>query len=300
MKNQQTIKRGAVWTAPVGLAGLASRILAGAVALLLISGAFSAAWAITGGEPDGNLHPNVGAVIVYDPLLGVVPYFSGTLVHERVFLTAGHGVAPILDGEVLLLGVSFDAEVDLEDTSTWLPVERVECSYRHNPTNSGADSNHIDIAVLVLKDPVESVAPATLPTAGFLDVLKQAGELEAGPGGTEFTVVGYGWGLDWPPPQDIYPISADGKALRNAAQTGYRGLDESWLIASQNLAAGYGGVNKGDSGGPAFCTDPFTGDEILVAITTWGGSPVGNSFYYRIDTVESLNFIQDVIDSLEK
>ena len=51
MKSEQTIKRGAVWTAPVGLAGIASRILAGAVALLLISGAFSTAWAITGGKP---------------------------------------------------------------------------------------------------------------------------------------------------------------------------------------------------------------------------------------------------------
>ena len=171
-------------------------------------------------------------------------------------------------------------------------------SYVHNPTNSGADSNHTDIAILVLEKPLKSVTPATLPDAGLLDELKSAGLLDAAPGGTEFTVVGYGWGLDFPPPEPIYPISPDGIALRNMAFTGYRGLNESWVIASQNQAKGYGGVFHGDSGGPALWTDPVTGEEVLVAITTWGGSPVANSFYYRIDTAESLKFIQDVTGSL--
>ena len=57
----------------------------------------------------------------------------------------------------------------------------------------------------------------------------------------------------------------------------------------------------GDSGGPAFWIDPLTGEETLVAIFIWGGSfETGNSFHYRIDTEESLRFIQDVIDSLEQ
>lgn len=163
----------------------------------------------------------------------------------------------------------------------------------------GGDPNRTDIGLLVREKPVKSVTPAALPNAGFLDDLKSAGQLQAGPGGTEFTVVGYGWGLDWPPPQPIYPISDEGIALRNYAQSGYRALNDAWLVLSQNLAAGYGGVSHGDSGGPAFCTDPMTGEEVLVAITCWGGSPVGDSFYYRIDTVESLKFIQEEIDSLE-
>ena len=70
MKRRQIIKRGAVRTAPVGLAGLASRILAGAVALLLISAAFSTAWAITGGQPVGTAYPNVGTVLTFDPDYG--------------------------------------------------------------------------------------------------------------------------------------------------------------------------------------------------------------------------------------
>src|SRR5262245_23666414 len=61
--------------------------------------------AITAGEPDGNRHPNVGVIIYYDPdlvspvsqLIGPGPYFqgSGTLIHERVFLTAGHVVVSL-------------------------------------------------------------------------------------------------------------------------------------------------------------------------------------------------------------
>ena len=72
MKNQQTIKRGAVWTAPVGLAGLAGRILTGALALLLIAAPASAQ------TPDADLdafitqsmvrggHPGLAALIIRD------------------------------------------------------------------------------------------------------------------------------------------------------------------------------------------------------------------------------------------
>jgi hypothetical protein len=273
----------------------ASRMLVGGVVLLLIWAAFSApAWAIVGGKPDGNRHPNVGAVIVRHPLYGVIPYFSGTLIHERVFLTAGHGVASILAGEVELLGVSFDPEVDI-NLGTWLPVKEIFCD--DSPKN-GANPGRADIGIFVLEESVRDVIPATLPTVGLLDDLKKARLLDASPRGQKFTVVGYGWGLDWPPPQPIYPISDEGIALRNYAQSGYRALNDAWLVLSQNPATGYGGCLNGDSGGPAFWTDPDTGDETLVSIVAWGGSPVGNSFYFRIDTVESLSFIQDVFDSL--
>jgi len=294
MKNRQTIKGGAVF--------------AGVAALLLISAAFSGpAWAITGGEPDGTRHPSVGAVIVYHPVYGIIPFFSGTLVHERVFLTAGHGVASILDGEVTLLGVSFDPELDIEH-GTLLPVTQVVCSY--NAVRPGADPSRTDIGVLILKDPVTNITPATLPTAGFLDDLKKARQLKAGPRGTRFTVVGYGWDLTWPPPEMIWPFEPipvvyDGQTVlfwggaRNVAQSGYLGLNDGWLDLNQNLAAGYGGTANGDSGGPVFWTDP-EGNEVLVSITAWGGSLVGNGWYYRIDTVESLQFIQDVIDSPEE
>ena len=322
MKRRQIIKRGAVRTAPVGLAGLASRILAGAVALLLISAAFSTAWAITGGQPVGTAYPNVGTVLTFDPDYGrIIPSGSGTLIGERVFLTAGHIVEPIATGYETLIGVSFDPIIDLngvdwqDDTtwpSTWRRVESYQYSYVRRDAHAlrplsdelqahprTANPNEEDIGVLILKEPVTGIEPATLPSPGLLDYLKQSGQLEAPrPGGTLFTVVGTGFSLEFPPPQPIPPITEDGKVLRKFAETGYVGLNDAWLITFQNQARGYGGTGAGDSGGPTFWHDPATGKDVLVSITSWGAPYNGTSFSYRIDIPESLQFIQNVIDGL--
>lgn len=54
-----------------------------------------AAHAITFGQPDGDLHPNVGALLAdHDPdSPGPDLLCSGTLIDERVFLTAAHCTA---------------------------------------------------------------------------------------------------------------------------------------------------------------------------------------------------------------
>jgi len=303
MKNQQTIKGWAVF--------------AGAVALLLILAAFTGpAWAITGGEPDGNRHPNVGTIIAYYPAYGIIPFGSGTLIHPRVFLTAGHVVAPFQTGEAVLLGVSFDEELVADnpmDPNTWFDYDVVGVVGTYSPPNSRstANPNQPDIGIFILEEPVTGIEPAVLPAAGLLDNLKKTRQLKAGPNGTRLTVVGYGWDLAFPPPENIWayePVEVvyDGQTVlfwggaRNVAQSGYLGMNNAWLDLNQNQAAGYGGTSTGDSGGSVFWTNPATGQEVLVSITSWGGSIIGNGWYYRIDTVKSLNFIQDAIDSLEE
>jgi hypothetical protein len=295
MKDKQTIKRGAVWSAPVGLAGFASRILPGAVALLLIPFVLGGrAWAITGGEPDNGRHPNVCAAIARHPVYGLLP-FSGTLIHPRVILTAGHAAAMVASGEATLYGVSVDQNANLADPSTWLPVSAVAVAF----TGVSCNPHGMEIGAIILGAPVAGITPATLPPPGLLDRLRDTAQLQPGPNATKFTVVGYGFGLDWPPPQRIYPASEEGIVTRNAAQSAYMSLNDGWLHLSQSLARGYGGTALGDSGGPVFWTDPGTSQEYLVGITSGGDMRwVAMGTYFRVDTVWSRNFILGVIDSL--
>ena len=154
------------------------------------------------------------------------------------------------------------------------------------------------------------IQPAARPPAGLLDDLKKAGRLRASENGSTLAVVGYGCDLGFPPPHIFRPyppveVVYDGKTIlfdlaqRQTAQSGYLGLNDAWLHFNQSTpAAGYGGTERGDSGGPVFWSDP-DGNEVLVSVASWGPL-VGVGFYYRIDTKESLDFIQDVIDSLEE
>jgi hypothetical protein len=64
-------------------------------ALIALAIAASPAGAITFGQPDGSLHPEVGALLAdYDPdSPGPDLLCSGTLIAQTVFLTASHCTA---------------------------------------------------------------------------------------------------------------------------------------------------------------------------------------------------------------
>jgi len=297
MKDQYTIKRGAVRTAPVGLAGLAGRILAGAVALLLISAAFNhRAWAITGGEVDqNNAFPNVGAVVALPPDgSGPTVMASGTLIHPRVLLTAGH-VSIFMEQNpwtIPLTGVSFGTYA--LNPATWHEVEAAitHPNYKYNPSGPCSQFAN-DVGVIILKEPIYDVPLAKLPCAGLLDDLKKAKVLrEPGQGGVPFRAVGYGSTLEWPP-----KVLTPGDGWRRFADSKYLNVLPGWLHLLQNPATGNGGVAPGDSGGPVFCSEP-DGTRVLVAVTSWG-EWVAMGFYWRVDLLETLDFIDQVIRGLE-
>jgi hypothetical protein len=242
--------------------------------------------AITWGEPDTE-HTNVGAMVADYPGIGPYQVCSGTLVHPRVFLTAGHCTVDWEGTGVETFWVNFDQYALNEDTL--LLVEEV---IPHPDYNWGPTSNPHDVGALVLAEPVTDIEPANLPHEGFLGDLSDAGLLKHGKDRAKFTLVGYGGSLDWPPP-DIYYDD-----YRQSAESEHRRLLKSWLRMSQNQATGDGGTCYGDSGGPAFYTEP-DGTEILVGVTSWGDAQcVASAFNYRVDIPETLDFIDEVIAEL--
>ena len=240
--------------------------------------------AITWGEPDTD-HHNVGAMMLDFPDYGVVPGCSGTLIHPRIFLTAGHCTEGVEPEEVW---VNFNP--DGLDTSTNLDVAEV---VTHPDYYWGPRSNPHDLGALILAEPVTDIEPANLAPLGFLDDLKAQGLLKNRGEKAKFTMVGYGATLYFPPPDIVY------EDQRQFALSEYRALLKSWLRVSQNQATGDGGTCYGDSGGPAFWTEP-SGKEILVGVTSWGDAPcVAAGFYYRVDIPETLDFIDDLIAGLD-
>jgi secreted trypsin-like serine protease len=255
------------------------------LALLLAFLATPAA-AITWGEPD-TTHANVGAMVVDYPGYGPWQVCSGTLIHPRVFLTAGHCTSGWEGTGVETFWVNFDPYA--LNLATLREVEQV---ITHPEYGWGGSDPH-DVGLLILAEPVLDIQPAVLPYAGFLDDLKKTGLLHSGPQGAKITVVGYGGVLAWPPPEITYDD------WRRIAYSEYVALTKPWLHLSQNTLQGNGGTCAGDSGGPGFYTQP-NGTEILVGITSWGDPVcVATGFDYRVDTPATLNFIRDVIAGLE-
>jgi len=263
--------------------------LTGLVVTLALAVFAIPALAITWGDIDhDNTYNNVGSIVIIS--LDESEYFqfcSGTLIHRRGFLTAGHCTdyleelidAGTLDPERIF--VSFEPDLAIPD----LPVYEVQQLITH-PDYGTAPNEFFDIGLVILDKPVKHTPLANLPTANYLDDLRASGQLKEKNVGAEFLVVGYGVTLNWPPHEFVDNM------LRRYAYSEYISLGHEYLRMSQNPNHDNGGTCFGDSGGPTFWEEE-DGRLVLVALTATGdGACMATGFAYRVDLPSSLEFIQ--------
>ncbi|HEX6970588.1 MAG TPA: S1 family peptidase [Micromonosporaceae bacterium] len=240
-------------------------------AMGLLASAVPAA-AITGGEPDGDRHPNVGLILFYD---GTGRYrCSATLVSPTVLLTAAHCTYGTL-GKTLVTFDSVIAEAPpapfpvAADPSVGYTAEEIAAAgylsgtaITHPEYSDFTDlDNWNDVGVVVLDAPVTDIEPAQIAPLNYLD-----GFVQPTLNSTIFEVVGYGTEVRKPEvgPQQPQPMSYP--LLRRYTTSPGQKLTPQILQLNGNIndTRGGGGTCFGDSGGPVFLNG------LIVAVTSYG------------------------------
>jgi hypothetical protein len=256
-------------------------LLVVAVFLVLVLATGGTVLAITFGQPDGNQHPNVGAMIVQEPDGEYYLYCSGTLIAPDVFLTASHCTvaAAAYGADPHDVYVTFDSVYDDDAT-----LHRG--TYDINP-NYGHDMHDLhDVAVIILDEPITGITPAQLPLAGLLDDMKEAHELK----GQEFVTVGYGR-LRNEKTRGPHAIGDAGE--RYYAEQTFQALKPYWLQLSMNPSTDNGGTCYGDSGGPHFLGD----SDIVVSLTVTGDAWCrATDVTYRLDTDSARAYLSQFVE----
>jgi Trypsin len=270
-----------------------------AVVVAVLVGAVSPAGAITGGELDGNRHPNVAMIVFYQPDGRF--RCSATLVSPTVLVTAAH----CTDGVRGKTIVTFD-------TVSPQPVPRATDDTGNGLSNTGytttpqgwlAGTPHAhplwdgelqlndlhDVGVIVLDAPFTAATPANLPPLNYLETLSQG---NGGLNKQTFELVGYGVFFDKPADGPQKPAAVSDLTRRFTTAVGQNATSQVLKLAENaNDSRAGGGSCFGDSGGPVFQGG------YLVADTSFGASQFCRSFggYYRLDIADARSFLDDFV-----
>jgi hypothetical protein len=267
------------------------------------------AGAITGNFVEDFEHPYVGLVAFYDADGNFMWRCSGSLLTDRVFLTAGHCTDQDADESPVLAriwfeqntGGAFDPVTGAEDPNTGYPNRCLEgdplCVESTLLFDFGFDNfagfpNIHDVGLIILPEDQAVSLPeyGQLAEAGFLELL-------VSPRDDTFTVAGYGVSR-------INPAQSLSFRERLMAETQLVNLNQSRNTAGFNLqlssarGGGRGGTCFGDSGGPTFYGE-FSSN-VIVGINSWlfgfnRQTCGGTGFAFRTDTEAVIDWILGIV-----
>ena len=243
--------------------------------------------AITGGEPDGEGHPNVALIVFYD----ATGRFrcSATLASPTVLITAAHctsgtvGKTAVTFQSFLSEAGPFPVPVAANPAAGYTSAELNAVgylsgtAYTHPEYSDFTDiRNWNDTGVIVLDEPVTDIEPAELTPLNYRDRFRHP-KLQK----HEFTVVGYGTemrklnGKTGKPVPMTYPLMR--RVTTEVGQKLYAQVLQ--MNGNEKDTHGGGGTCFGDSGGPVFK------DGYIVADTSYGFNNVCRYLggYQRLD-----------------
>jgi hypothetical protein len=286
-------------------------LAAGLIAAMGI--AVTPASSVTGNVVEDFEHPYVGLVAFYDAEGEFMWRCSGSLLTDRVFLTAGHCTDQNAEESPVMAriwfqqdaGAAYDAATDTEDPNTGYPNRCLDgdplCVESTLLFDFGFDNfagfpNIHDVGLIILPEDQAVDLPeyGQLAEPGFLE-----NTLTAPRGHEDITFSLSGYGL-------TFSNGAKTVSFRERlmATTQLVELNQSHNTAGFNLAlggspgGGRGGSCFGDSGGPVYYGD--LSSNVIVGVTSWGfgfNRPTcgGPGFAFRTDTEAVIDWILGIV-----